>query len=793
MFQNYLKIAVRNLLKHKGYSFINIVGLAIGLSCCFLIVLFVRHELRFDRFHEKSERIYRLLHASKDDPNARSAISASAYAPHMLADFPEIEQAVRFFTNAGPANLKVGSEARTVDNFVFADGSVFDVFTFPLRLGDPASALQAPNTVVLTEASAREWFGEENPVGKVITYLRGNQKFDLQVTGVLENIPSTSHLQFDYLVSFTTIPPFMGENALAEYINFNYYTYFLLRDNIAPEQITARSTEFIRKHRGEDDAQQTLLVLQPITDIHLTTDVRWDVGSNSDPRYLYIFGGVAALILIIAAINFVNLSTARAAMRAKEVGVRKAVGAYRRQLILQLFCESVLASLLAMVLALALLLELAPLARNVLGRNIDFNFISNLPVLLLLLSIGLFTGVLAGIYPALVLSAFNPATVLKGLVTRGVKGAKLRKGLIVAQFGISVFLLIVMVSVYQQLNYMRTRDLGFDKEQVVVVRLSGPVKEHFDAFRNGLLSNSNIQNVALGTLPGRVGTSRGYNWPGKEEQESRSFYTMFVDQNMAKTLGLELAAGRDFSDAITTDATNAYLLNETAVRELGWENPVGRPFKVWDEEMGEVIGVVKDFHFRSLHNKIDPLVLDIKREWSWNAAVRIGAGDVQSTLSFIGDKWKALDPEVPFDYFFLDADFDRLYRSEQRLGQLFSGFTVLAIFVACLGLFGLAAFATEQRSKEIGIRKVLGATVQDILVLFSTEFTRLVILAIVVASPFAYLALRSWLENFAYRIDPGVTQFVLSSALVLLVAILTVSYQALKAALANPVKSLRYE
>ncbi len=793
MFRNYLKIAVRNLLKHKGYSFINIAGLAIGLACCFLIVLYVQHELSFDHFHERAARIYRLLHAPKDDPSSRSAISASGYAPHLLTDFPEIEEAVRFFLHSGPANLKYGSEARTVDGFVFADGSVFEIFSFRLRHGDPASALQAPYCVVLTAKSSQEWFGKENPIGKVITYLRGNQKIDLQVTGVLENVPSTSHLQFDYLTSFSTLPAFMGENALAEYTNFNYYTYLLLRAGVTSDQITARSVDFLRKHRDEETAAGTLLLLQPMADIHLTTNVRWDIGGNSDPRYLYIFAGVAALILFIAGINFVNLSTARAAMRAKEVGVRKAVGAFRRQLIVQLFSESILASLLAMVLALLLLSELAPFLSGVLGRDIEFNLFKNVPLLLMLIGIGLFAGVLAGIYPALVLSAFNPTTVLKGLVTRGVKGAKLRKGLIVAQFGISVFLLIVMGSVYKQINYMRSRDLGFDREQVVVVGLSGSVKDHFDAFRSNLLNNSNIQNVALGTLPGRVGTSRGYNWPGKEEKDSRSFYTMFVDPHMLETLGIELVAGRNFSDAIPTDATNAYLLNETAVRELGWQEAVGKPFRVWDEEMGEVIGEVKDFHFRSLHNKIEPLVLDIKREWSWNAAMRLGGGDIGPTLSYIEQQWKALDPEVPFNYFFLDADFDRLYRSEERLGRLFSGFTVLAVFVACLGLFGLAAFATEQRSKEIGIRKVLGASVPDILFLFSTEFTRLVLFAIVVASPFAYLAILSWLENFAYRIDPGITQFALSSGLVLLVAILTVSYQALKAALANPVKSLRYE
>lgn len=323
MFKNYLKIAVRNLLKHKGYSFINVAGLAIGLACCFLIVLYVQHELSFDRFHEKADRIYRLLHGSKEDTASRSAISASGYAPHLLADFPEIEQAMRFFLNIGAVDLKYGSEARRVDGFVFADGAMFDVFSFRLRHGDAVSALQAPNTMVLTEKSAQEWFGDENPVGKVVTYLRGNQRIDLQVTGVLENVPNTSHLQFEYLVSFSTLPAFMGENALAEYTNFNYYTYLLLREGVAPDVIAARSTDFLRKHRDEESAAKNLLLLQPLTDIHLTTNVRWDIGTNSDPRYLYIFAGVAALILFIAGVNFVNLSTRGPRCEPKKLGCAK--------------------------------------------------------------------------------------------------------------------------------------------------------------------------------------------------------------------------------------------------------------------------------------------------------------------------------------------------------------------------------------------------------------------------------------------------------------------------------------
>ena len=793
MLRNYLTIALRNFMKYKGYSIINIAGLAIGLACCFLIVFFVRHELSYDRFHEKAPRIYRLLHAAVQDPNQYSALSASAYAPHLLNDFSEIERAVRFFTNAGPANLKYGREARTVTGFVFADASVFDVFSFRLRRGNPATALQSPDALVMSAEAAAAWFGNDDPIGKVVVYLRGNQRLNLQVTGILEEVPGYSHLQFDYLVSFACLKSFMGAQALEEYTNFNYYTYLLLRAGVGPEQLAPRFTEFLRKYRGDETAGNTRLALQPLTDIHLNTAIRWDVGTNSDKRYLYIFSVAAFFILLIASINFVNLSTARAALRAREVGMRKVVGAERRQIMAQLFSESILSSVIATILALSLLQLLAPAFSSFVGQEIGVARFDNFAGLLQLIGIGLCTGVIAGFYPAVVLSAFEPITVLKGLVTRGARGARLRKALIVAQFSISVFLLIAVVTVHNQLHYMRTKKLGFDKEQIVLVNLSGPVKDHYQAFRARLLSNARIQNVALGTVPGRIGTSRGYKWPGKEAEESRSFYTMFVDAHTVETLGLEVVQGRDFSEAVGTDTTSAYILNETAVRELGWNNAPGKPFHVWDEKMGQVIGVVKDFHFKSLHQEIEPLVLDIKPEWSWSAAIRVAPGEVQRTLAFIKTQWQAFEPELPFDYNFLDADFDRLYRSEERLGRLFSSFTFLAILVACLGLFGLAAFTTEQRTKEIGIRKVLGASVRDVLMLLSKGFSMLVFYAFLVAVPFAVVAMQAWLQNFAYRIAPSPGTILLCGLLVLLIALVTVSVQALMAALANPAKALRYE
>ncbi len=793
MFRHYLRIAVRNFLKHKSYSFINVAGLAIGLACCFVIVLYVQQELSYDRFHTNADRTYRLLHTPAQDPHQRSAISASAYAPHLKQEFPDIE-VVRFFTNSSRVNLKYGAEVRTVDGFYYADSSVFDIFSFPLRQGDPKTALAAPNTMVLTPAAAKAWFGSEDPVGKSMTFLGGAANWEITVTGILESIPANSHLQFEYLASFSTIKKFMGENALEEYINSNYYTYLMLPPTMAPQQLTGRFPDFLRKYRGEDTAKHTALVLQPLTEIHLTTDITWDVGTNSDKKYLYIFSVVAFFILIVAGINFINLATARATLRAREVGVRKVVGAYRRQLLLQLFGEAIFASVLATILALVSLQLLAPFISNMLGRAFSFDPFADAGLLFMLVGLGLLTGVLAGIYPAVVLSAFDPAKVLKGLVTRGAKGALLRKGLIIVQFGIAIFLLVAIVTLYNQLHFMKTRDLGFQKEQVVFLGLSRAVKEHFETYRQNLLRSANIRNVALaGSVPGRVNTSRGYNWPGQQKNLDNSFYTMFGDHQTIEALGLQLVQGRNFSNEIATDVTSAYILNETAVRELGWEAAAGKPFKVWDEEMGQVIGVVKDFNFRSLHQKIEPLVLDIKPEWSWSAAIRIAPNDVARTLSFIETQWRALEPDLPLSYRFLDEDFDRLYRSEEKLGQLFSSFAFLALLVAGLGLFGLASFTAEQRTREIGIRKVLGASVVEILLLLSKEFTKLVAFAFVVAAPFAYFAMSAWLQNFAYHIRMGAMPFLLGGGLALLLALVTVSAQAIRAALTNPVEALRYE
>lgn len=792
MLKNYLKVAFRNLRSHKGYSLINISGLGIGLACCFLIVLFVQHELSYDQFHSNSDRLYRMLLARQDNPADRKAVTASGYAPLLEEAFPEVEEVVRFFMNSPTATLGYDSENRRVGGVAYADENVFKAFDFSLVRGNPETALQTANSIVLTEAAATSWFGEKDPVGETFTFFRGSNRLELQVTGILEEVPSNSHLQFDYLISFRTLKAWMGEDALHEFTNSNYYTYVLLTEGVRPDQLARKFPDFIRTYRGEESRE--LPILQPLADIHFTTDVMFDIGTNSDERYLYIFSMVAVFVLLIASINFMNLSTARAAKRAKEVGVRKAVGAHRRQLIWQFFGESILASVFAIVLAFVLLALGAPLLNVLIGREITFEFANSWTIPVTLIGIGLLTGLISGGYPAFVLSSFNPAVTLKGLKTRGKKGNGLRKGLIVVQFAISVFLIVAVTTIYRQLDYMKSLDLGFQKEQVVYVNLSGPVKERFETFRQMLLRNPSIQHVGItGNRPGSVNTNRGYKWPGTEEEEGKSFYSMFVDQHSVEALDLEFVAGRNFSADIETDVSHGYILNETAVRELGWTDPVGMPFRAWDDEMGQVIGVVKDFHYQSLHQEIGPIVLDMKPGWSWTAAIRVAPGNLAGTMDYLGQQWKAMEPELPLVYRFLDEEFDRLYRDEEQLGNLFGYFTSLAILIACLGLFGLAAFVAEQRTKEIGIRKVLGASVGGVVMLLSRDFVWLVVVAIALSAPLAYLAMDRWLQDFAYRMEVGVVPFIVAGGLAILIAWLTVSYQSIKAAVANPIQALRYE
>ena len=802
MLKNYLKIAFRILRRYRAYSFINIVGLAIGMACCLLILAYVRHELSYDRYHKNASQIYRVVEElDLAGKKTHMAITPAPFAPAMDNDLEEVVHAVRFMSsrNIGDKVLVSFRDSHFYeDSWFYADDTVFEVFTFPLVKGDPKTALKEPLSVVVTEEAARKYFGDEDPLGKVLTVSDKYNQYDFLVTGVLKNIPPHSHFRFDFLASFITLETHYRFN-LPNWFNHAYYTYLLLESGCNPKELEKKFPALVEKYTGKVGASVLKPHLQPLTSIHLHSHLRSEIEANSDIVYVYVFSATAFFILLIACINFMNLATARYACRTREVGVRKVVGARRAQLIKQFLGESILFSLLALPFSILFVELLLPVFSSLIGKKLVFNYFSNWLVLIGLLGVTILVGCLSGIYPALFLSAFEPVKVLKGTVFSGSRGVYLRKGLIVFQFAISIILMVSTAVIMNQVDYLRTKKLGFQKEQVLVLPLrSKETRVRYELLKNEFLKNPRIMKVTMSSgLPGRIPHYWVINAELTEElvdvkKKVMSAWVLMVDHDFIKTMGMELVEGRDFSRDFVTDEKETVIINEQAAKEFGWTSPLG--MKVKTENMdGYVIGVVKDFHFKPLYQLIEPIVIYIKPSFFEYASLRISPVDIPSTLADLKDKWRELAPNQPFEYFFLDSDFDSIYRSEERVGKLTASSTLLAIFIACLGLFGLASFTAEQRTKEIGIRKVLGASIPGIVSLLTREFTKWVVVANVFAWPVSYYVMQRWLQNFAYRINVGFLNFLLAAAMTLAVALFAVSYQAIKAALANPVEALRYE
>jgi putative ABC transport system permease protein len=796
MFKNYLKTAVRNLLKYKIYSVINILGLAVGFACCILILLYVIDEISYDRYHTKVDRIYRLVtERSAGGSVTQWAVSPSAHAPSLLNAFPEIQAAVRFYKTQ--PLLRHGEHHFAEKRFFFADSSVLDVFTFPLLQGNPQTALRQPFSVLLTEQMAKKYFGEENPMGKIITY---ENKYDFKVTGILKDPPANSHFHFDFLASFVSLREvlqyLLGERALNDWVASMHYTYLLLADGAVPSALEKRLPDYVKQYMDEDDAAVTRLLLQPLRNIHLRSHLNGEIEANGDVAYVYIFLAVAALVLFISCSNFMNLAIARSVNRTKEVGVRKVVGAARRQLIAQFLGEATLYSFIALLFALLLVELLLPLFNALSGKPLRFGYISNWPTVAGLGALALLVGLISGSYPALFVSRFHPVAVIKGMLKSGTGGFHLRKVLIVTQFTIAIGLIVGMAVVYKQLRFVKTKNLGFQKEQIIVMPLVPEIRNRYESVKQELLSNPRIVHASVSSVvPGRRPMTQTCTAEGLPDGETILMPTIVVDHDFLETFGLTLSAGRNFSRAIKGDESEAFILNEAAVKQLGWKSAIGKQFHVLvePEYKGLIIGVVKNFHFRSLHQAIEPLVLRIQPFWYRNLSVRVGAEDISGTLDFLQSQWREFAPGRPFEYFFLDEDFDSQYQSEERIGRILSAFAFQAIFVACLGLFGLASYFARVRTKEVGIRKALGASMANLVLLLSKEFVNLVLLANLVAWPVAYFAMNRWLQDFAYRVEIGFGVFLLAGLLALMITLVTVSFHALKAALANPVEALRYE
>lgn len=802
MFSNYLKITFRNLLRYKGYSFINIAGLAVGLACCIVIIVFDQYELGYDRMYPNADRIYRVsLRGRVNNTQLDMAVSCGPLAAALNADLPEVEAVTRLVNNGFPVlryNDKVFSEER----FFRADSTFFRVFPMPFVKGDPEKALAAPWQVVITQSMARKYFGNEDPVGK---RLNMDRLIDWTVTGVIEDIPEQSHFHCDFIGSLTV----KDDNWLSN----NYHTYFLLRQGTDMTEFQRKLNQLVKDHVGPQveaalgvSFDQMLkagsrygYIAEPLTSIHLHSHLDHEIEPNGDVSYVYIFSAIAVAILLIGCFNFMNLSTARSERRAKEVGIRKTLGSQRWQLIRQFSMESILMCAIAVAIALIAVEFLLPFFRNLSGKEIHLSLFDSFWTIpaLLLFTIGV--GILAGSYPAFFLSSFQPLSALKQEAIGGAR-SRFRSGLVVFQFVISIVLMIGTFIVYRQLGFIQNKNLGFDQEQVIVVEKVDDIGAQLQPFKSQILSAAGILSATNSTsLPGRLFGDSAFKVEGTGGEQVSDLMVLGCDVDFAKTFDLKMQTGRFFSREHPSD-TMAVVLNATAVRQLGITDPVGKRLLAFSGGPGrtvpyEIVGVVNDFNFESLHREIRPLVFLLFHQGSFGRvmSVKVEGGTYQKTLAELESAWHTFAGEQAFEYTFFDQNIARMYMNEQRTGKIVTVFSVLAIVIACLGLLGLAAFVAERRTKEIGIRKVMGASVAGIVKLLTREFVILVVIANLVAWPIAYWITNRWLQDFAYRITIGIWVFLAAGVLALLIAFMAVAYQAVKAALANPVEALRCE
>jgi putative ABC transport system permease protein len=795
MIKNYIKIAFRNLWRHKSFSLINIIGLAVGMTACFLIFIYVNFELSYDKFNQNFDQVYRLNTDIKSPQEVLHWSSASApMGPALQQDYPEdVKENARVFQSG--FLMVNGDKKFQENNLAFTDPALLKIFTFPFIKGNPNTALSAPFDVVLTESMAKKYFGSNDIIGKSILM---DGKHPLIITGVMKDVPLNSHINFDMLISASTMEKLKMIN-MQEWGNFSNYTYLLLPKGFDAAKLQAKLPSFIYRHITDDQRNHGYnytLFIEPLKDIYMDTFRGAEV--NGSITNVYAFSIVAIFILLIACINFVNLTTARASERAKEVGIRKVVGAFKNQLAIQFLGESVIISLVAFVFAFALSFLLLPLFNELAGKTVSQSIFDH-GYIFILFGISLSIGLLAGIYPSFVLTSFSITSVLKGRFSTSVRGIFLRKGLVVLQFTISIVLIVGTIIVYNQLNYMRNQSLGFNKDQMVVIDFSGDsvIQSQAKAFKNELQQVNGVISVSgSSNTPGNgnpVGYSQVENHSGSMQSMNLNLYD--IDYDFIPQYGLKLVAGRAFSTAFTSDSTKAFIINETAAKSLGYLRPdeaIGKRFSQWGRT-GQIVGVVKDFHFESLQQNIKEMDLRINPRNINVFTVKIKGGNIPNTIAALQSKWKTLASQRPFSYSFLDDSFNKQYVNEDRFGKMFMYFSFLAIMISCLGLLGLASYSTLQRTREIGIRKVLGASVPGIVNMLSKEFLLLVIISALIAFPIAWIGMHSWLKDFAYRISIGWWVFAVAGILACFIAIVTISFQAIRAAMANPVLSLRSE
>ena len=800
MLKNYFFIAWRNLWKNRTFSIINILGLSIGLSCCILMFLFIQHELSYDKFNEHAANIYRLTSESESTSGKTNlAVTPAPWAPLMKSDFPEISNYVRIFKTEKSVIGLPGQQKFYENDLLYADSTFLDVFSFGLIKGNRKEALSQPNSIILTRAIAEKYFGNENPIGKTLEINSMVGILDVQVSAIADEIPSTSHLKFNAIISLQSL----GD--LNSFWAFHMFqTYVLLNGNASPKALEKKFGDFVNKYIVNNPLADGKcdIHLQPLSDIHLRSQMTGEIGVNGDIKYVYIFTAIALFVLLIACFNFTNLSTASSLTRAKEVGLRKVVGATRQQLMRQFLSETILLALIALALAIVIAILVLPVFNQLSGRQLNFNLDNKQSLILLFVMLILLVGLLAGIYPAVILSSFKPVEVLKGKFRKSTEGISFRKVLVTLQFIISITLIASTLIVTQQLQFLKNKKLGFDKENVVMITLPKDMDTtRLQAFKNSILNNTMINNVAAASsVPGLNIPINQVNDGNTDLSKALSMQMLFTDDAFVKTMNIKILAGRDFSKEYATDKVEGFILNEEAAKKMGWINPknaIGKKFQ-WVKpsavlKSGKVIGVVQNFNITPLTSAVQPLVMHYSPLRFQYLYVRFNQLNAGNAIDIVAKRFKEMYPKQSFEYNYLDETLNSMYVSEEKTSQIFSSFSFLAIFIACMGILGLSLYSIQQRIKEIGIKKVLGASVTRITSELVKEFMKPVLIAAVIAFPIAWYIMNKWLQDFAYRWSIQWWIFLLAGIIAILIALITIGFQAIKAAIANPVKSLRNE
>lgn len=789
MFQNYMKVTLRTIRRHKGFSFINVIGLAVGMACVVIILLWVQYELSFDKHHEKAERIFRVASESHANPSpTKMVVTPPPMAPALVQEFPEIKASARL-SRGGRNKLFSFGNKHFYESFYAVDPSFFEIFTFEFLEGDAGAALNDPYSIVLSEDQARKFFGSQNPIGQIIQF---DEKTNFTVTGVIRNIPSNSHLTREIFIPFETWGK-LFEEPLHHWGYWSFYTYILLDPDVNTLEIEAKFPAFTKKY-GIPEAN---LFLQPLLSIHLHSHFQGEISPNTHVSTLLLFGSIAMLILFIACINYMNLTTARSSARFKEVGTRKVLGAHRSQIARQFLGESLIMALFSLIISLFLVHMFLPFFNFLAERHLALNGESILQILPGILLLVLLVGILAGSYPAILLSSFKPITVFRGGGKKSSQKRRLRNVLVVVQFSVSLILVMATLLVKSQLDFVRDKEMGFDRDQIVVIPLHenkirqnvGPILEELKRNPQILYASSSMH------LPNEVGASTTIKWPGKPDDSQIWVKVSEGSYDFTELYGIKILLGRSFSREFPSDENGAFLVNESAKKIMGDDFRLGIGLSHWGrpEPSGQIVGVMKDFHLNSIHEEIKPLYIYLNPYRGQHLSIKIQGGSIQETIGFIREIMEKFSPYYPFEYRFFDDVFNMAYIEEQKMGRMFGVFASIAVFIACMGVFGISAFLAEQKRKEIGIRKVLGASVSKIVYILTRDLLWLVLFANIIGWPVAYYAMNRWLQNFAYRTDIHLGIFLLSSVLILLVSLGTLSYQTLKAAWANPVDSLRYE